>query len=169
MMNHELFSINVKFLYLALTLYFNEKCKPHFWVKAISLVANFGSTRSALTSIDHKQRIKKSNFLNLRPPPPLALNALKRTKKSQRTFPEKVTHEPTMNVRVFRLSQPYNHMCYVCNFIHKLMYIFMFMSDINQTELYKLPEAISNYFRYSGKGFLSFKMHIEFVLVFIAF
>ena len=40
----------------------------NFWVKAISLVANFGSTRSASTSVDHKQRIKKSNFLTPRPP-----------------------------------------------------------------------------------------------------
>ena len=70
MMKHELLSINVKFLYLASTLYFNEKCKPHFWVNAISLVANFGSTRSASTSVDHKQRIKKSNSLTPRPPPP---------------------------------------------------------------------------------------------------
>ena len=41
-----------------------------FWVKAISLVANFGSTGSASTSVDHKQRIKKSSFLTPRPPPP---------------------------------------------------------------------------------------------------
>ena len=46
-----------------------------FWVKAISLVANFGSTRSASTSVDHK-RIKKSNFLTPRPPPPSGLNKL---------------------------------------------------------------------------------------------
>ena len=45
-----------------------------FWVKAISLVANFGSTRSALTSVDHKQRIKKSNSLTPRLPPPSGLN-----------------------------------------------------------------------------------------------
>ena len=41
-----------------------------FWVKTISLVANFGSTGSASTSVDHKERIKKSSFLT---PPPLAL------------------------------------------------------------------------------------------------
>ena len=69
MMKHELLSINVKFSYLALTLYFNENVNLIFWVKAISLVANFGSTRSASTSVDHKQRIKKSNFLTPRPPP----------------------------------------------------------------------------------------------------
>ena len=45
-----------------------------FWIKAISLVANFGSKRSASTSVNHKQRIKKSNFLTPRPPPHLALN-----------------------------------------------------------------------------------------------
>ena len=39
-----------------------------FWIKAISLAANFGSTRSASTNVDHKQRIKKSNFLTPRPP-----------------------------------------------------------------------------------------------------
>ena len=39
-----------------------------FWVKAISLVANFGSTRPASTSVVHKQKIKKSNFLTPRPP-----------------------------------------------------------------------------------------------------
>ena len=44
-----------------------------FWVKVISLVANFGSTRSSSTSVDHKQRIKKSNFLT--PRPPSGLNA----------------------------------------------------------------------------------------------
>ena len=45
-----------------------------FWVKAIFLVANFGSTRSASTSVNHKQIIKKSKFLTPRPPlPPLAL------------------------------------------------------------------------------------------------
>ena len=47
-----------------------------FWVKAISLVANFGSTGSASTSVVHKQRLKKSNFLTPRPPPPLALTAI---------------------------------------------------------------------------------------------
>ena len=40
-----------------------------FWVKSISLVANFGSTRFASTSVVHKQRIKKSHFLTPRPPP----------------------------------------------------------------------------------------------------
>ena len=69
MMKHELLSINVKFLFLALTLYFNEKCKPHFWVKAISMVANFGSTRSASTSVGHKQKIKFLDLLSPRPPP----------------------------------------------------------------------------------------------------
>ena len=44
-----------------------------FWVKAISLVANFGFTGSASTSVVHKQRFKKSNFLNPRLPP-LALS-----------------------------------------------------------------------------------------------
>ena len=29
-----------------------------FWVKTISLVANFGSTGSASTSVDHKEKIK---------------------------------------------------------------------------------------------------------------
>ena len=33
-----------------------------FWVKAISLAANFGSTRSASTSVDRKQRIKNQIF-----------------------------------------------------------------------------------------------------------
>ena len=33
-----------------------------FWVKAISLVANFGLTRSASTSVDHKQEIKNQIF-----------------------------------------------------------------------------------------------------------
>ena len=45
-----------------------------FRVKAISLVANSGSTRSASTSVNHKQRIEKSNFL-APPPPPLALTS----------------------------------------------------------------------------------------------
>ena len=48
-----------------------------FWVKAISLVDNFGSTRSASTSVDHKQRIKKSNFLTPRPPSHSGLNVCK--------------------------------------------------------------------------------------------
>ena len=47
-----------------------ENVNLTFWVKAISLAANFGSTRFASTSIDHKQRIKKSNFLTPYPPPP---------------------------------------------------------------------------------------------------
>ena len=34
-----------------------------FWVKAISLAANFSSTRSASTSIDHKQKIEFFYFL----------------------------------------------------------------------------------------------------------
>ena len=37
MMKHELLSINLKFLYLALTLYFNGKCKPHFFGSRQSL------------------------------------------------------------------------------------------------------------------------------------
>ena len=45
-----------------------KKVNLILWVKAISLVANFGSTRSASTSFDHKQRIKKSNFVTPRPP-----------------------------------------------------------------------------------------------------
>ena len=44
-----------------------ENVNLTFWVKAISSAANFGSTRSASTSIDHKQRIKKSNFWPLDP------------------------------------------------------------------------------------------------------
>ena len=47
-----------------------ENVNLTFWVKAISLAAHFGSTRSASTSIDHKQRIRKSNF---QPPPPAHL------------------------------------------------------------------------------------------------
>ena len=46
-----------------------------FWVKAISLVANFGSKRSASTSVNHKQRIKKSNFLTPRPPSGLKIRS----------------------------------------------------------------------------------------------
>ena len=44
-----------------------------FWIKATSLVANFGSKRFASTSVNHKQRIKKSNFLTPRPPSGLNL------------------------------------------------------------------------------------------------
>ena len=50
-----------------------ENVNLTFWVKAISLAANFGSTRSASTSIDHKQRIKKLNFMTPWPPPLLNL------------------------------------------------------------------------------------------------
>ena len=48
-----------------------------FWVKAISLVANFGFTGSASTSVDHKKRIRKSSFLTPRPPSGLKLDVTK--------------------------------------------------------------------------------------------
>ena len=57
-----------------------ENVNLTFWVKAISLAANFGSTRSASTSIDHKQRIKKSNFLTPWPPPPPPLTLSPKSK-----------------------------------------------------------------------------------------
>ena len=46
------------------------------WVKAISLVANFGSTRSASTSVDHKQKVKCFDPSTSPPPPPLALASI---------------------------------------------------------------------------------------------
>ena len=55
-----------------------ENVNITFWVKEISLAANFGSTRSTSTSIDHKQRIEF--FEPLTPPPPLTLRELENPK-----------------------------------------------------------------------------------------
>ena len=67
-----------------------------FWVKAISLVANFGSTRSALTSVDHKQRIKKSNSLTPRPPPPLALTTTEILKVYSKVLQHRIFDKTTL-------------------------------------------------------------------------